>query len=72
DDGQTWSETAPEGMPAFKMGEGNIIIKNKFASKEGMKSKVMVKLEDGVKLYSTDDGQTWSEQAPEGMSVKIK
>ncbi|GAC43901.1 sialidase family protein, partial [Paenibacillus popilliae] len=67
DGGQTWSENAPATMPALNMGEGNIKIKNKFASEEGMKSKVMVKLEDGVKLYSTDDGQTWSETAPEGM-----
>ncbi|MBN3526494.1 WD40/YVTN/BNR-like repeat-containing protein [Paenibacillus apiarius] len=67
DGGQTWSENAPANMPAFNMGNRNIKIKNKFASEEGIKSKVMVKLENGVKLFSTDDGQTWSETAPEGM-----
>ncbi|CAH8247220.1 glycoside hydrolase [Paenibacillus melissococcoides] len=68
DDGKTWSETAPEGMLAFAMGEqGNIKFKMKDASEDGIKTKVMVKVENGVKLYSTDDGKTWSETAPEGM-----
>ncbi|EHQ63121.1 hypothetical protein PDENDC454_06285 [Paenibacillus dendritiformis C454] len=71
DDGQTWSETAPEGMPAFDMGEqGNIKFKMKGDLEEGIKSKVMVKVENGKKLFSTDDGQTWSEQAPEGVKIK--
>ncbi|MFD3273030.1 sialidase family protein [Paenibacillus dendritiformis] len=71
DDGQTWSETAPEGMPAFDMGQqGNIKFKMKGDLEEGIKSKVMVKVENGKKLFSTDDGQTWSEQAPEGMKIK--
>ncbi|NGP57311.1 exo-alpha-sialidase [Paenibacillus thiaminolyticus] len=67
DGGQTWSEKAPANMQAVKMGEGNMMIKNKLASEGGIKAKVMVKEENGTKLYSTDDGQTWSETAPEGM-----
>ncbi|MGG4398233.1 sialidase family protein [Paenibacillus thiaminolyticus] len=68
DDGQTWSETAPEGMPAFDMGgEGNIIVKMNGGPEDGVTIKVMVKEENGTKLYSTDDGQTWSETAPEGL-----
>ena len=71
DDGQTWSETAPEGLPALNKGEkGNVIIQNKVTSEEGMKSNVMVKQENGKKLFSTDGGQTWSEQAPEGVKIK--
>ncbi|BFH69734.1 hypothetical protein J27TS7_55870 [Paenibacillus dendritiformis] len=71
DDGQTWSETAPEGMPALNKGEkGNVIIQTKVTSEEGMKNNVMVKLENGKKLFSTDGGQTWSEQAPEGVKIK--
>ncbi|MDG0874893.1 glycoside hydrolase [Paenibacillus thiaminolyticus] len=66
DGGQTWSEKAPANMQAVKMGEGNMMIKNKLASEGGIKAKVMVKEENGTKLYSTDDGQTWSETAPEG------
>lgn len=29
---------------------------------------LMIKIENGVKLYSTDGGKTWSEQAPEGVT----
>ncbi|MCE5173431.1 glycoside hydrolase, partial [Paenibacillus profundus] len=80
DGGQSWSENAPEGMPTFNPGAGNIKIKNDFESKDGIKTKVMIKSENGVKLYSTDGGQTWSENAPEGMptfnpgagNIKIK
>ncbi|MCY9795960.1 hypothetical protein M5W87_24015 [Paenibacillus apiarius] len=55
------------------MGEkGNIKFKMKGDLEDAIKSKVMVKVENGKKLFSTDDGQTWSEQAPEGMSVNIK
>ncbi|WP_374016970.1 sialidase family protein [Paenibacillus thiaminolyticus] len=67
DDGQTWSETAPEGLPALPDGEGNVIFKMQGGSEDGIKTKVMVKEENGKKLYSTDDGQTWSETAPEGL-----
>ena len=29
---------------------------------------LMIKVEDGVKLYSTDGGKTWSQDAPQGYS----
>ncbi|MCY9523226.1 glycoside hydrolase, partial [Paenibacillus apiarius] len=61
DGGQTWNENAPANMQAIKIGEGNMKINNKFAPEDGIKMKVMVKEENGKKLYSTDDGQTWSE-----------
>jgi len=32
---------------------------------------LMIKIENGVKLYSTDGGKTWSEQAPEGVTEKV-
>lgn len=32
---------------------------------------LQVKVEDGVKLYSTDDGKTWNKQAPEGVNTTI-
>jgi hypothetical protein len=35
----------------------------------GAKS-LLVKVEDGVKRYSTDGGKTWSEDAPEGYSER--
>ncbi|MCY9650650.1 hypothetical protein, partial [Paenibacillus thiaminolyticus] len=46
DGGQTWSEKAPANMQAVKMGEGNMMIKNKLASEGGIKAKVMVKEEN--------------------------
>jgi hypothetical protein len=32
-------------------------------------STLQVKTENGVRLYSTDDGETWSKQAPEGVTA---
>ncbi|WP_220483179.1 sialidase family protein [Paenibacillus thiaminolyticus] len=55
-DGQTWSAETVE------LGEVSI-------NSEAGITKVMVKGENGKKLYSTDDGQTWSETAPEGLRV---
>jgi len=34
----------------------------------GAFSTLLVKIEDGVKFYSTDNGNTWSTQAPEGVT----
>lgn len=34
-------------------------------------SSLQVKFENGVKLYSTDGGKTWSKQAPEGVTETI-
>ncbi|AOY78028.1 WD40/YVTN/BNR-like repeat-containing protein [Clostridium formicaceticum] len=73
DGGETWSENVPEGMPAFNGKEGIVIRGMGFNGETGyiMKNRdgagYMVKLEDGVKLYSTDGGETWSEDVPEGM-----
>ncbi len=69
DGGQTWSEDAPEGFTEFEDEDGKIKIKNTNISRDDIGINVKVKLEDGVKLYSTDEGQTWSENAPEGMDV---
>lgn len=32
---------------------------------------LMIKIEKGVKLYSTDGGKTWSDQAPEGVTETV-
>lgn len=69
DGGQTWSEDAPEGLKEFEDEDGKIKIKNANISRDDIGINVKVKLEDGVKLYSTDGGQTWSENAPEGMDI---
>jgi len=72
DDGQTWSENAPEGLTELENGDGKIGIKNANISKDDIGISVKVKLEDGAKLYSTDGGQTWSENAPEGVDAFTK
>jgi len=72
DGGQTWSENAPEGLTEFKNEDGKIEIKNANISRDDIGINVKVKLEDGVKLYSTDGGQTWNENAPEGVEAFTK
>lgn len=72
DGGQTWSKDAPEGLIGFENEDGKIEIKNTNISKDDIGINIKVKLEDGVKLYSTDGGQTWSENAPEGVDVFTK
>lgn len=72
DGGQTWSEDAPEGFTGFESEDGKIKIKNANIAKDDIGISVKVKLEDGVKLYSTDGGQTWSENAPEGVDAFTK
>ncbi|WP_291579587.1 sialidase family protein [Clostridium sp. UBA6640] len=72
DGGQTWSEDAPEGFTGFESEDGKIEIRNANISKDDIGISVKIKLEDGVKLYSTDGGQTWSENVPEGVDAFIK
>lgn len=72
DGGQTWSENAPEDLIEFKGEDGKIEIKNANISKDDIGISVKVKLENGIKLYSTDGGQTWSENAPEGIDAFTK
>ncbi|AST58424.1 hypothetical protein BFT35_01700 [Thermoanaerobacterium thermosaccharolyticum] len=33
---------------------------------------LQVKMENGVRIYSTDDGKTWSQNAPDGVTVSDK
>lgn len=33
------------------------------------RTSMMVKMENGVRSYSTDDGKSWSEKAPDGVTV---
>ncbi|WP_315079100.1 sialidase family protein [uncultured Clostridium sp.] len=67
DGGTTWSENAPEGIPTFNEKGGNFMT-NRAIPQMGSGTSVMVKVENGVKLYSTDGGTTWSENAPSGIS----
>lgn len=49
--------------------ENNTIIRGEgnFGENNENGSKVLVKEEDGKRIYSTDGGQTWSEEMPEGI-----
>ncbi|SNS93232.1 BNR/Asp-box repeat-containing protein [Anaerovirgula multivorans] len=73
DGGETWSENAPEGMPAFNGKEGTVIRGTGPNDGTGYMMKTrdgtgyMVKIENETKLYSTDGGETWSENVPEGV-----
>jgi photosystem II stability/assembly factor-like uncharacterized protein len=58
--GTIWSEEAPEGVQKAVNGSGP-------AGAPAARS-VMIKEENGVKLYSVDGGKTWSRQAPDGYS----
>lgn len=73
DDGTTWSTEAPDGVTATMDADGKVTVTrgNPPAAGEGSPTEVsghtslLVKVENGVTKYSTDGGQTWSEQLPE-------
>ncbi|MFK7696299.1 sialidase family protein [Paenibacillus sp. HJGM_3] len=71
DGGKTWSETAPDGAEeSITTGEGGKTIHtlgNPSGAVNG--TALQVKIENGVRLYSTDGGNTWSETAPSGVTV---
>jgi len=72
DGGQTWSEEAPEGFDVFEDGKafGEFPGRGYFGFRGRGESDIMVKRdEDGTVLYSTDGGETWSEEAPEGFGI---
>lgn len=74
DGGKTWGDKTPEGYTASsKDGVYTVYTGNGEAPHvDGKdlpvteKNSIAVKQENGKTLYSTDDGKTWSEKAPEG------
>jgi len=70
DNGKTWSEQAPDGSePSWTLsgdGSGDAGLPG---AGEQTASSLRVKVENGVTLYSTDDGKTWSQTAPDGVTV---
>ncbi|WP_273225545.1 hypothetical protein [Geosporobacter ferrireducens] len=69
DGGETWSEDVPEGMPEFNGKEGNVMRMRGMGPDGG--TGYTVKIENGIKLYSTDGGETWSEDAPDGWNENV-
>jgi hypothetical protein len=72
DGGKTWSQNAPDGVTVSEDENGKIKIINRFPDKGSQGKSLLVKMENGVRSYSTDGGKTWSEQAPEGVAVMFK
>lgn len=67
DSGKTWSEKAPVGVTIKE--DGKILFEKGNLPKDANGKKIMVKMENGVRSYSTDDGKTWSQKAPEGVTI---
>ncbi|MFL0556404.1 MULTISPECIES: beta propeller repeat protein, partial [Paenibacillus] len=78
DDGKTWSQEAPNGVNETIDADGKVTISRGTAPVEGDRQgptegvfthrggvKLLVKTENGKKLYSVDGGKTWSNQAPQ-------
>ncbi|AUS97185.1 hypothetical protein CDQ84_13430 [Clostridium thermosuccinogenes] len=68
DDGKTWSTNAPEGVTVSEE-DGKITITKGIPPKDGDGNGMLIKMEDGVRFFSTDGGKTWSQNAPEGVTV---
>lgn len=72
DDGKTWSAEAPEGAVRVTDADGKVTVTRGAAPAEGDDgptdtsgvSSLLIKVEDGVKQYSTDGGKTWSTLPP--------
>ncbi|WP_248929248.1 sialidase family protein [Paenibacillus hamazuiensis] len=69
DGGKTWSEEAPEGLTVIDSGDGKVTFSENGLPPQGEAETLAIKIENGVTLYSTDDGSTWSENAPEGLKT---
>lgn len=65
DGGSTWSKNAPDGVTVSDQ-DGKLTVSNGTSLKDDEGKGVLSKVENGVTLYSTDGGKTWSEKAPAG------
>ncbi len=70
DDGKTWSAKAPEGVTVSDK-DGKTTISNGIPPKDGEGKGLFCKVENGVKSYSTDGGKTWSDKAPDGVTIGV-
>jgi hypothetical protein len=68
DDGKTWSDKAPEGVTVSDK-DGKTTISNGIPPKDGEGKGLLCRVENGVKSYSTDGGKTWSDKAPDGVTI---
>jgi hypothetical protein len=71
DGGKTWSTKAPDGVTETE--DGKISFMNGTPPSGDTKgTSLQVKMENGVRNYSTDGGKTWSTKAPDGVMVSDK
>lgn len=72
DGGKTWSKNVPDGAEDGVTIDknGNITHTNGNPSGDADEKSLMVKMENGVRLYSTDGGKTWSKNAPNGVTIE--
>jgi hypothetical protein len=70
DSGKTWSTTAPVGAES-EAGKTSFM-NGTPQSGDTFGTSLQVKMENGVRLYSTDGGKTWSTKAPDGVTVSDK
>lgn len=68
DGGKTWSQDAPDGVTVSDK-DGKLTITNGVPPKDGEGNGMLIKMEDGVRYYSADGGKSWSQNAPEGVTV---
>ncbi|MFZ5966458.1 MAG: hypothetical protein ACOYVK_04705 [Bacillota bacterium] len=65
DGGKTWSKNAPEGVILDE--DGKVTMMNGTPPKDGEQNGLLSKVENGIRTYSTDGGNTWSTNVPAGV-----
>ena len=68
DGGKTWTQNAPNGVVVSDE-DGKLTITNGVPPKDGEGNGMLSKMVDGVRYYSTDGGKTWTQNAPNGVTV---
>ncbi|WP_082053641.1 WD40/YVTN/BNR-like repeat-containing protein [Gordoniibacillus kamchatkensis] len=77
DGGKTWGDKAPDGaQDKVTIGEDGKVTHKQGNPSEApngtglhARTELAVKIENGVRLYSTDGGKTWSQTPPDGLTV---
>ena len=72
DDGATWTQGVPDGMEITETEDGGTLVTMGEPPADGADTgdSLMSKMVDGTMQYSTDGGQTWSEDVPDGVTVE--
>ncbi|SHJ35289.1 sialidase family protein [Lutispora thermophila] len=68
DGGKTWNQDILNGLTISKK-DGKFIITNGVPAEDSEATEMMIRIEDGIRYYSTDGGKTWSQALPNGIIV---